>query len=525
MKKILGLLVITLLVVATVVLAQSTRAVSLRLAAGDRPVTMVQQGGVSYFAAEEFFPALGGSVSHDAGGSRVILGKLTGAFGTESRFGVVGDELIEMPVAPIRIEDRFFVPLAYLQGFLKAMGQELLFDEATGVMSVRALAPQTANAQISLIEVEGTSKLVLQLSSPIEYTITRDEAGYRILFRGEVRPPFTDQTYENPHVARISFTAGEAFIALTSNQIAGDTYRLENPFRIVIDFRAGVAPLTPGPGTTQRRQAIDPPGIRTIVLDPGHGGKEVGAVGANGLFEKDATLAICRKLSSLLSSRLNTRVVLTRNDDSVVPLDQRTAIANQYKADLFLSVHLNASVQRGARGSETYFLSLEASDDLARNAAERENAAASTEAGGSQSQPLGTSSDLRLILWDLAQQDYLAESSRLAELVQEEMNEASGIQSRGVKQAPFKVLVGATMPAALVEVAFISNPEEEAKLKDDAFQNQIAETLLRGVERYKREYESKIGIHVPAAVPKPAEGAAAASPKPPAAAPAGREGL
>ena len=306
MKKILGLLSSALVVVATVVLAQSSASVSLRLPSGDKPVTMVQQGGASYFSAAQFFAALGGSISQDSGGSRVIVGKLTGAFGTESRFGVVGDELIEMPVAPIRIEDEVYVPLAYLQGFVKATGQELLFDGATRILNLRAAAAQTAAAQISLIEVEGTSKLVVQLSSPIDYTVSRESSGYRIRFRGDVRWPFNEQTYDNPHVVRMAFGDGEMFIALSSNDVAGDAYKLENPFRVVMDFRAGVAPV-PGvstlPGT---RRAVDPPGIRTIVLDPGHGGKEVGAVGADGLLEKDATLAICRKLSQLLSSKLNT---------------------------------------------------------------------------------------------------------------------------------------------------------------------------------------------------------------------------
>src|SRR5207253_51860 len=199
-------------------------------------------------------------------------------------------------------------------------------------------------------------------------------------------------------------------------------------------------------------------------------GKDIGASGTAGLFEKDATLTICRKLAASLGDKVGARVILTREDDSVVSLDQRTAIANQYKADLFLSVHMNAAVVKGAHGSETYFLSLEASDELARKAAEVENAA------GRPLPPAG-SSDLKLILWDLAQQEYLAESSRFAQAVQEEMNRATGVQNRGVKQAPFKVLVGATMPAALVEVAFITNPEEEAKLKTDDFQKMIIDAL------------------------------------------------
>jgi N-acetylmuramoyl-L-alanine amidase len=114
-------------------------------------------------------------------------------------------------------------------------------------------------------------------------------------------------------------------------------------------------------------------------------------------------------------------------------------------------------------------------------------------------------------LWDLAQQEYLNESSRFAQDVQEEMNRATGVQNRGVKQAPFKVLVGATMPAALVEVGFISNPDEEAKLKSDEFQARVIDALTTAVERYKIDYETRIGVIHPAATPPPAPAANATS--------------
>jgi N-acetylmuramoyl-L-alanine amidase len=193
-----------------------------------------------------------------------------------------------------------------------------------------------------------------------------------------------------------------------------------------------------------------------------------------------------------------------------VSLDQRTSIANQYKADLFLSVHMNAAVVKDAKGSETYFLSLEASDELARKAAETENASASSAA-----------SDLNLILWDLAQQAYLGESSRFAQAIQEELNAATSVANRGVKQAPFKVLVGATMPAALVEVGFITNPEEEEKLKSEEFQNLMVEALTRAVQRYKTDYETRIGLirpvaPAPAAATTTAPGGTPAAPAAPA---------
>jgi len=245
--------------------------------------------------------------------------------------------------------------------------------------------------------------------------------------------------------------------------------------------------VTPVPSIVTPRPVQQAPGIHTIVIDPGHGGKEVGAIGPGGLMEKDVTLQICRKLQDALESKLHARVILTRTDDSIVPLDQRTAIANQFKADLFLSVHMNAAVVKGAHGAETYFLSLEASDELAKKAAEVENA---------QGGPTSTSgSDLKLILWDLAQQEYLNESSRFAQDIQEEMNRITGVQSRGVKQAPFRVLVGATMPAALVEVGFITNPEEESKLTSDLFQKSVVDALTTAIQRYKTDYETRIGTN------------------------------
>jgi N-acetylmuramoyl-L-alanine amidase len=327
-----------------------------------------------------------------------------------------------------------------------------------------------------------------------------------VRFRSPIRAPFVEEAYEDPAIARVSFAGNDLRIQLTATDVVGDAYRLESPPRIVLDFRKGTAPIPGAPQPLQPSSPREAPGIRTIVIDPGHGGREVGAVGPNGLLEKDITLTIARKLAAALSSKVGARVVLTRDDDSVVSLDQRTALANQYKADLFLSVHLNAAVVKDAKGSETYFLSLEASDELARKAAEAENVSTTP----------NPTADLNLILWDLAQQAYIEESSRFAQSIQEEMNAATAVANRGVKQAPFKVLVGATMPAALVEVGFISNPEEEAKLQTEAFQTLMVESLTRAVQKYKTDYETRIGLIQPAAPAAPATATAPpAAPKAP----------
>jgi N-acetylmuramoyl-L-alanine amidase len=494
MKRILPVVV---LAIASIVLAQSPNQATLRTTSGDHAITTTRLGAQTMFAADEVLSALGGSVTAEGSGFKATVNGKVAAFGPDSRFAVIGEDLIEMPVAPMTVESRPFVPWQFFQGLLsKASDLDVSWDATTRVLTVKPSQQGVLTAQVSVANVQGVSKVVITLSGASEYTILKEPQAYTVHFKAPLQAPFASQTYEDPNVTKATFSGSDLRIDLAAQDIVADPYRLDNPFRVVLDLHKGTAPPPGALPSLVTPKAIEVPGIHTIVLDPGHGGKDVGATGPGGLMEKDATLAVCRKLADALETKLKTRVILTRNDDTVVPLDQRTAIANQYKADLFLSVHMNAAVVKGAHGSETYFLSLEASDELAKKAAEVENATAPKAASGT---------DLKLILWDLAQQEYLNESSKLASDIQEEMNRATNVPSRGVKQAPFRVLVGATMPAALVEVAFISNPDEEAKLKSDDFVNSVVTALTTAVQRYKTDYEARIGVAAPSPLtPAPA---------------------
>jgi N-acetylmuramoyl-L-alanine amidase len=503
MKRFILLTSLSILAAASIVVAQSTTQATLRTQSGDRPIAVAHQGGQTFFSAEDVVAALGGSVAADSRGYRVTVNNNVAAFGPDSRFGVVRDDLIEMPVPPVIIDNRPFVTIQFFQGFLaKTADLDVVWDERAKLMQVRPLQHTVVGVQVSVANVQGISKIVFTLTQSSGYAIVKEQGAYTIRFAAQIHPPFAEQTYEDPNVAKISFAGTDVRVQLTSPDVAGDAYRLENPYRIVLDVRKA-SPGPSGPALPMPNKPVEQPGIHTIVIDPGHGGKDIGASGPGGMQEKEVTLAIANKLAAALATKLGTRVILTREDDSVVSLDQRTAVANQYKADLFLSVHMNAAPVKGAHGSEVYFLSLEASDELAKKAAESENASSSANAG--------TQGDLKLILWDLAQQEYLKESDRFAQSIQEEMNALAGIQNRGIKQAPFKVLVGATMPAALVEVAFISNPDEEAKLRSEQFQNTVVDALTRAVQRYKTDYETRIGI----AHPAPPPSVAAPAPAPP----------
>ncbi|GEM_PF-2098601 len=227
-------------------------------------------------------------------------------------------------------------------------------------------------------------------------------------------------------------------------------------------------------------EARDPSRNWLVVLDPGHGGEEEGAVGPTGVVEKDLVLDVARRTAALLRAA-GFEVELTRDGDENVSLDDRAALANRLHADLFVSIHANASPARSAHGAETYILAREATDDAARATAALENDAGGvlTGAGGRQ--------DVGLILWDLAQVEYLEESARLAETIQDRLDAELGLDDRGVKQAPFRVLVGATCPAVLVELGFLTNPQEERLLATAAYRRRLARVLAEAVIAFRDE--------------------------------------
>ena len=216
-------------------------------------------------------------------------------------------------------------------------------------------------------------------------------------------------------------------------------------------------------------------GVRKIVIDPGHGGKDPGAM-AFGLKEKDIVLKVARKVAQVLKTKHKYEVALTRTRDLYLPLEERTAIANTESGDLFLSIHVNAHPDKTIGGIETYFLNLATNADAMRVAA-LENATSTH-----------SISELEDILSDLMKNSKIDESSRLARFVQTKlvngMDKPYKARDLGVKQAPFYVLIGAEMPAVLAEISFITNPEEARLLQDERYLNRVAEHLAAGIVAY-----------------------------------------
>ncbi len=226
----------------------------------------------------------------------------------------------------------------------------------------------------------------------------------------------------------------------------------------------------------------------TVVVDAGHGGDDHGAEGPDGQLEKDLVLAVAQALASRLREA-GLRVVETRDADRAVALQERTRIANDAAADLFVSIHANAAPSRMARGMETYFLSLDASDEASSRVAAREN-----EAFGSGVSAAPTSDDpVAAILGDLAHTEFLVESDEFSRLVHGSLARIDPVPSRGVKQAPFVVLMGVRMPAALVEIGFLTNAREAGTLAAPERRAEIAAALASAVLEFGRRYDARRG--------------------------------
>jgi N-acetylmuramoyl-L-alanine amidase len=238
-----------------------------------------------------------------------------------------------------------------------------------------------------------------------------------------------------------------------------------------------VAVVTPAkPTSLGERSLIQSLGLKLsrVVIDPGHGGHDTGSIGPTGYTEKELVLDVAKRLRTLIEEELGLETVLTRSDDGFVPLETRTDIANREKADLFISIHANSSRVRSVTGVETYFLNLNTQSKEALEIATRENASSNLSV-----------SELGDVLKKLMQNDKVDESRELAHHIQTSMSKRKeSPPNRGVKQAPFVVLMGATMPSILAEITFISNAAEERQLKRPEYRQGLAESLLAGVRSY-----------------------------------------
>lgn len=288
---------------------------------------------------------------------------------------------------------------------------------------------------------------------------------------------------DSEHVTRV-------VLDLMNSEYTYGIFSLKSPHRLVIEVKSPredpIADLLkPREFPYSSSESVSEENLRVykVILDPGHGGEDPGAIGSTGLKEKEVSLAVALEVANLLKDEAGIDVYLTRTDDRFIPLDQRTEMANQWGGDLFVSIHANAAFNQKASGIETFFNSRYLYGEGAAEVAARENA------------PLGdddVSGEVKAILWDLMQDRYRDESNELSHSVQRQLYRATYLENRGVKSAGFYVLRGAAMPAILVEIGFVSNPWEEQKLRKEEFRKKIALGIFRGIEDYLESYNERL---------------------------------
>jgi len=489
---------------------------------GTRTLPTVTANNQEYVALDDLAQAFSVTFREDqlAGGVTVTAGSRTIIITPDQPVVSVAGRLVSLPQAPIKQGNRWLLPLDFLS---------------------RALGP----ALDTRIEVRRASRTVLLGDFRMPRVAARVESGpASTVVTFDVTPPAAARVVVEPGRLVATFEADAIEIALpatppsdflqslqpegpTSVRLAtGPKFGVHrattsqpdaNSSRLVIEFlppttdtTSPVAPTTPTtppttptapetPGTPSPAPSDVPlqlppvtPGVRTIVIDAGHGGDERGAAGAGGILEKDVTLGIARRLRTLIESRLGLRVFMTREDDRMLTLDERSAYANSQKADVFVSIHANAAPRPTVKGAEVYFLSLYAPASAAPQATPTE-VILPTLGGGARA--------IALTPWDAAQSRYLDQSALLASLTEQALRARLEMSPRAVQQGPFRVLVGANMPAVVVEVGYLSNADQEKALASGAYQDRVAQALFDGVSAFRAAVERTTAPAAPGAPP------------------------
>ena len=397
----------------------------------------------------------------------------------------VAGRLVSLPSPPAKEGSAWFVPVDFVSRALAPVaGVRLELRKASRlILSGDIRVPRIAGR----IESQGPSlaRLTLDVAPATPHSVTQD--GNRLVIRFEadlldVALPATTapDLVQNVRAegTAVILDLGPRFASFRASDLPGD----RGATRIVIEVVAQTteAPVAPAPPTTEAPPLLElspSGGLRSVVVDAGHGGAEEGARGPDGINEKNVTMAVARRLKAALEARLGVRVILTRDGDTAVALDQRASVANNNKADLFISLHANASVRPSVAGAEVFYLSLDEYGEEALRAAAAPHETLPVLGGGSR--------DIEVVQWQLAQARHITESAALARSVENALRGRVAMSPRALQQAPFRVLVGANMPAVLVEMGFLSNPGQARQLASDQFQNDIVQALVDGIVQFR----------------------------------------
>jgi N-acetylmuramoyl-L-alanine amidase len=453
------------------------------------------QNGRELVALDDLASLFQLSVKDDtlAGGVTVAYRGRTIVASANRQMASVDGRVVTLPSPVVRSGRRWLVPLEFVSVALSSIydqrielrrGSRLILVGDVRLPRVSAYIDSAGPVTRAAIEVAPGSPVTVT-QEPGRLTV-RIEADGLDLALPSTGGGFIDRIragdQPNTIIVNLTSTAGPARANVTT---AGTVARVlvEVPSAGVPEPRAA-PPESRAPDPEPRDAAPDPRltaavsrSWRTVVIDPGHGGSDVGVRGAQGAEEKDLTLDIARRLRTLVETRLGLRVILTREDERALGLDERAAVANNRKADLLLSLHVNGSRASGPSGAEVFHLQLDRDAEEVVRAASVQGVALPTLGGGLRR--------LDFIPWDLAQARHLDASSVLAGVLHEELRRQVPMSDRPLRQAPLRLLAGANMPAALIEVAYLTNPDQEARLASDDFRASVAQAVFSAIVRFR----------------------------------------
>lgn len=401
----------------------------------------------------------------------------------------VGGRLVSLPAPLTRSGRRLLVPVEFMnRAFALVFEEPIELRKDSRLLIVGALRVPRIDVRY---ETLGTDlRIVFDIAPTVGQAIVQEPR--RLLIRLDADA--LDATIPAPPAQTLLAAAkllDRNTIELDLGQRFG-SYRSAVPSttrassRVIVDLLASApdttaAPAPPPPAAGEAILSLSGSrtAIRTIVIDPGHGGDDIGARGPTGVLEKEVTLAIARRLKSAIEARYGIRVLQTRDDDRLVGPDERAAYANNNKADLFITLHANASPQPSVKGAEVFYLSLDKYADQARRQAQQDGAVLPVFGGGNR--------HIDLVLWDFAQAKYIDQSGVLAGLVEAQLRDKVEVSPFAVQQGPMRVLVGVNMPAVLIEMGYLTNPEQEQALASAGYQGSIVQALTEAVAPF-REY-------------------------------------
>jgi N-acetylmuramoyl-L-alanine amidase len=481
--------VLVLVIVGSRPAAQNPPAEPLRLltTTGSRPLPTLLLKDVEMIALDELATTFQVVVRDDTLARAVTVtarGKTIVLTPDQSIASVAG-RLVSLPAAPARIGGRWHVPVEFIPRAL-ALITDMRLDLRKGSRLLIA-----GNLRVPRVvvhrELPGNgARIVLDIAPPTPHTVVQEPGRLIVRFEGADAIDATVPTFASEGwVQAVRAVQGQPSIAIElgprfGSFRAADTQLDPATSRLVIDV-LGATDAAPPPtsATTPEPAPILPatiPGLRTIVLDPGHGGDDSGATGAKGTLEKDVTLALARRIKGALEARLGARILLTRDADAAVPLDARASLANNNKADLFVSIHASGSVRRSAAGAAVFYAGVERYTADGQRLVESTGTLMPVFGGGTR--------EIDIVPWDSAQLHYVAQSAVAAQLFEATLRQAVPMNLRALQQAPLRVLGGANMPAVLVEVGYLTNADQESQLRSGDFQGRLVQAIAEGIARF-----------------------------------------